>query len=264
MTTAKKTIILIHGFRGTHHGLELIAGNLPEFKTIIPDLPGFGEGDTLNHYNLDSYVSWLHDFISSQKLAEPPILLGHSFGSIISSAYVANYPNTIDTLILVNPIGAPALQGPKAILTQLAVLYYFIGRKLPPKLAHSWLSSKMVVNIMSNTMTNSKDKTLRQFIRDQHLTYFSRFHSPISVSEGFVTSITHNVREFAPAITTPTLIIASDNDDITPLEKQRELVTLFPHAHLEVIKNVGHLTHYETPEQVAKLIESFCQPNQSK
>ena len=35
-------IVMIHGLRGTHHGLDLIAKNLPGYRIIIPDLPGFG------------------------------------------------------------------------------------------------------------------------------------------------------------------------------------------------------------------------------
>jgi pimeloyl-ACP methyl ester carboxylesterase len=32
---------MIHGFRGDHHGLQLFADALPEYRVIIPDLPGF-------------------------------------------------------------------------------------------------------------------------------------------------------------------------------------------------------------------------------
>jgi pimeloyl-ACP methyl ester carboxylesterase len=35
-------IVFIHGYRGNHHGLEAIAGGLPNFEIVIPDLPGFG------------------------------------------------------------------------------------------------------------------------------------------------------------------------------------------------------------------------------
>lgn len=254
---AKQTIILIHGFRGTHHGLELIASHLKEYDTIIPDLPGFAEGDSLPKYDLDSYVTWLARFIKQQNFKTPPILLGHSFGSIVSAAYAAKYGDTIEKLILVNPIGAPALEGPRGILSKLAVFYYWLGTKLPPKLSHKWLASRMVVDIMSKTMTKTKDKDLRAFIDDQHHQYFSLFHTPQSVSEAFTTSVSNSVRDFAQHITAPTLLIAGTKDDITPLAKQKELEQLFPNATLNVIEHVGHLTHYETPDQVASFVEDF-------
>ena len=49
----------------------------------------------------------------------------------------------------------------------------------------------------------------------------------------------------------------ADDDDITPLEAQRRLVTLFPDAELSVIEGVGHLIHYEKPVEAAAAIETF-------
>ena len=254
----KTTIIMIHGYRGTHHGLARIAEELGDrYNLIIPDIPGFHKGEHLDDYSLDSYVAWLHRFIITQKLATPPILLGHSFGSIITATYAAKYPSTIIKLILVNPIGAPALEGPSAIMTRLAIFYYWVGKKLPNRLAHAWLAAKPIVMIMSITMAKTKDKKLRQYIHSQHLQYFSLFHSAHSVSESFKTSTSHSVRDVARDIPTKTLLIAGDRDDITPIHKQEDLLTLFPDTRLEVIKNVGHLTHYETPDQVARFVEEF-------
>lgn len=251
-------IVMIHGFRGTHHGLELIAEQLDKYRVIIPDLPGFGETEPLSsEHSLKNYVDWLNDFITELNLTELPILLGHSFGSIIASGYASKYHGTITKLILVNPIGAPALEGPRAIMTQLAILYYWLGYKLPEPIAAQWLSSKTVVQIMSTVMTKTKDKDTKKYINQQHLEHFSSFTNRKVVSEAFQASVQNNVRTAAPNITAPTLLIAGDRDDITPLAKQRELVTLFPNAKLKVIKNVGHLTHYETPDQVASAIKKF-------
>ena len=251
----KKTIIMIHGFRGTHHGLALIRKALKDFTVIVPDIPGFGKGASLDTYDLQSYVTWLHGFIQEQ--GGKPMLLGHSFGSIIAAAYAAQYGSTIEKLILVNPIGAAALKGPRKLLTQLAVFYYWIGGKLPDAWAHSWLSAKPMVYIMSVTMAKTKHKPTRKFIHGQHYAYFSRFHTPKSVLESFKTSVSHSVSDFADAITTHTLLVAGDKDDITPIAVQRRLVQKFQHGSLVEIEHVGHLTHYETPEAVAAAIQAF-------
>ncbi len=251
-------IIMIHGFRGTHHGLDLIAQNLDGYKIIVPDLPGFGTSKPMEHgHSLENYVEWLKEFINGLNLKEPPFLLGHSFGSIVVSSYASNYPTTISQLILVNPIGAPALKGPKAIMSQLSAFYYWLGCKMPEKLATKWLSSKSVIMIMSITMAKTNDKKLRKFIHSQHLTHFNSFSNRKSVTEAFHTSIHNNVRDSAPKVASQTLIIAGDIDDITPLKKQHELKELFPDAKIEVITNVGHLTHYEKPLEIAKIIKQF-------
>ena len=255
---AQATLILIHGFRGTHHGLLKIAEHLPEqYEVIIPDLPGFGETKALESHTLDDFTSWLHDFIDELGLNEPPVLVGHSFGSIVSSAYASTYPETIRKLILINPIGAPALEGPKAIMTKLAILYYKIGKQLPEGIARHWLGAKPMVRIMSITMAKTKDRKLRKYIHNQHDQYFSRFASPQSVLEAFTTSTEHHVRQVARKLTLPTLLIAGEKDDITPLAKQEELAELLPDGKLVTIPAVGHLTHYETPAEVAGYIYEF-------
>lgn len=251
---------MIHGFRGTHHGLLLIAKKMQGYSIIIPDLPGFGKGAKLKDYSIESYVAWLQKFIEKHSQGQPVILFGHSFGSIICAAYAKEYPKTVKRLVLVNPIGAPALEGPKKVMTKLAVLYYTVGTKLPDKYAHRWLAAKLIVRVMSLTMAKTQDKGLRTYIHHQHDQYFSRFHSPQSVLEGFTTSITHNVSDYAKHIPVPTLLIAGSLDDITPLSAQYALVKKFPKAKLHVINDVGHLTHYETPEKVAELTQAFTNP----
>ncbi len=256
-----QTIIMIHGFRGTHHGLTKIADSLPNsYNLLIPDIPGFGEGELLEGYSLDDYTAWLHRFIKAQKLTEPPVLLGHSFGSIITATYTSQHPEMIEKLILVNPIGTPALEGPRAILTKLAVAYYWISRKLPKPIAKHWLSAKLMVFIMSTTMAKTTDKTLRKWIHQEHYTHFSSFQSVASVSDAFITSISHNVRDVATSVQLPTLLIVGDRDDITPLHDQEKLHNLMPTSTLHVIKNVGHLTHYETPDEVAAAVQDFIKP----
>lgn len=251
-------IVMIHGLRGTHHGLDLIAKPLTGFRIIIPDLPGFGISQELAvEHSVENYVVWLKKFMSDLKLKEPPVLLGHSFGSIIVGYYAKKYPKTISKLIMVNPIGVSALEGARAILTQLAVFYYWLSRVLSESAGMKLLSSKFSVMAMSITLAKTRDKKVRAFIHDQHLQHFSTFANRRVVNEAFDASIHENVRDVAANINVPTLLIAGALDTVTPLKKQRELVKLFPNAKLEVINKTGHLTHYETPQKVAELIQKF-------
>lgn len=253
---AETTIIAVHGFRGDHHGLESVLAFLPEARVIAPDLPGFGESGALpgRTHDLDEYVAWLREFTAA--VAPGAVILGHSFGSIITSAAVAAGLET-PRLILVNPIGAPALEGPKGIMTRLAVLYYALGAKLPERWGTALLRNGLIVRVMSITMAKTSDRELRRFIHDQHDTYFSRFADRDVLRDAFVASVSHDVSEFAEAIDTPTLLIAAQRDDITPIEVERELVTRFRDGSLVEIAHVGHLIHYETPAEAAAAIRRF-------
>jgi pimeloyl-ACP methyl ester carboxylesterase len=252
------TIVMVHGFRGTHHGLERIVRQLPGFHIIVPDLPGFGKSEPFSAgtHDLDQYVSFLDEFIT-QLGGGKPVLLGHSFGSIVASHYAVKKPETIEKLILINPIGAPALKGPKAALTRLAIFYYWLGRTLPANLSNIWLSSQASTDIMTIIMAKTKDKDVRTYIRDQHRQHFSTFSNPKVVSEAFNASVGHDVREIAAQLTVPTLLIAGEKDDVTPLEKQRQLAGLIKGSRLHIIHHVGHLIHYETSDEAAQLINEW-------
>lgn len=257
----KPVIVMVHGFRGTHHGLAKIVEALPEYRIIVPDLPGFGDSMPLagQTHSLENYVQFLGEFITMLNLNQPPILLGHSFGSIVTSHFVVQFPGKISKLVLINPIGAPALQGPRAVLTRLAIMYYWLGKKLPARAAHKWLANPLIVKIMSVTMAKTSDKGLLKYIHHQHLQHFSTFANPRVVAEAFRTSVSHDVAQIAAHIKTPTLLIVGEKDDITPLEKQELLAAKNPNFQLGIIPEVGHLIHYEKPHEAAILIAQFLQ-----
>jgi len=253
---AAPTVIAVHGFRGEHHGLEPVIAYLPDVRVISPDLPGFGETAPIpgREHDLSLYSGWLAEF--ARTVAPDAVILGHSFGSIVSSAAVAGGLKT-PQLILINPIGAPALEGPKGVLTRLAVLYYSLGARLPERIGAALLRNPLIVRVMSIAMAKTRDPALRRFIHDQHDTYFSRFSDRDVLHDAFVTSVSHDVRAFAGVIDTPTLLIAAQRDDITPIEAERRLARMFPDAQLVEIAEVGHLIHYETPAEAAGAIRRF-------
>jgi pimeloyl-ACP methyl ester carboxylesterase len=254
----RPTIVMVHGFRGDHHGLEPVVAHLEGFHILSPDLPGFGESEPLGSaHDIDGYAVWLTEFVSALDLAEPPVILGHSFGSIVVSAALASTGLRAPRVILVNPIAAPALAGPRGILTRLAVLYYLMGALLPERLGFALLRNRAIVRVMSVTMAKTKDKGLRRWIHNQHDLYFSAFGNRAVVLEAFKASVGNDVSEFAADIVDRTLLIAADQDDITPIAAQHMLVRRFPAATLEVLPGVGHLIHYEVPGQAAELIRRF-------
>ncbi|KAB1663499.1 alpha/beta fold hydrolase [Pseudoclavibacter sp. CFCC 13611] len=255
------TIVLVHGFRGTHEGLDLIAKGLaPDLRVISPDLPGFGQSESLAAGNtIDAYATWLRRFTAAIGLSEAPVL-GHSFGSIVVCAAVAAglRPSRV---VLINPISQPALQGPQRLGSLAALGYYRLTALLPEGAARRVLSMRLVVRVMSEIMAKTHDPRLRAWIHAQHQAYFSVFDSPSGLLEAFHTSITHDTGEYADALTMPVLVIAGDRDDIVPLTSQRAFVEALPNARLEVVEGVGHLVHYEAWRQADSWVRPFvCAP----
>ncbi|MBK5237866.1 MAG: alpha/beta hydrolase [Actinomycetales bacterium] len=260
---ALQTIIMIHGFRGDHHGLEPIVAELGgDVRVLIPDLPGFGASDALPGVSdIQAYSQWLREFYSTVAKPNEAVILGHSFGSIVVAAALGE-GLPAQRAILINPIAANALKGPNAFMTRLAVLYYKAAAALPEKVGFALLKNAAIVRIMSITMAKTKDPELRTWIHAQHDAYFSDFTSRASVLEAFETSVGNDVSQFVDAMNarpTPVqcLLLVADRDDITALPEQKALAARIPGARLEVVEGVGHLVHYEAPDFAARNIRSF-------
>jgi pimeloyl-ACP methyl ester carboxylesterase len=251
-----KTLVMIHGYRGNHRGLEAIAAGLTDFRLIIPDLPGFGESQPLvEDHSVENYSSWLGEFVSTLGLTENLHLMGHSFGTLVVGEFGIRHD--VRSICLVNPVSTPALEGPRAGLTNLTKLYYLLAAAAPKTFGEWLLRNKMAVMVMSVVMAKSKDRVLRRWIHNQHLTHFSDFASVKVATEGYRASISTDISKLASQITAPVLIVAASLDDITDIKSQRLVAKSFPNAVLKEIENVGHLVHYEAPDQAANFIVEF-------
>lgn len=255
---AATTVVIAHGYRGEHHGIEPIIAQLPGIRFIGPDLPGFGESTPLRgaDHSIEGYASWLAAFVRAVGLEGDAIILGHSFGSIVSSSAVADGLRT-PALILINPIAISGLSGPRQLVTRGTVLYYDLASRLPERIGHRLLNNWLIVRFMSVSLAKTKDRALRRWIHNEHHTFFSRFTNRDTVVEGFRASISTDVSAFAARIPVPTLLVAAELDDITPVSAQYELLRSIPTATLRIIPGVGHLIHYETPDVAAEAMTSF-------
>lgn len=248
---------MLHGYRGDHHGLEPFAYALPDWDVYIPDLPGFGESTDLNvDHSIENLALWFQEFRNLIDPQNDAFILGHSFGTIVSS-YAFSHGMSAKHLVLINPVPQPALEGSDKFMTTVTNAYFtFSGWVFEP--LGSWLlKHPLMVQIMSSGLAKAKDKEVRKWIHGQHHEYFSKFDSRKKLLQSYRVSISNDVAKQAPNISTPTLIIAGELDVIGPIPMQERLANLFPEARLIVLKDVGHLAHYEAFEEVGAAIQSL-------
>jgi len=250
------TLVMIHGYRGNHRGLQAIAAGLANYRVIIPDLPGFGESAPLSAmHSIKGYSAWLYKFLEALHLENEAHLMGHSFGSLVVGFYATQHvPRSVS---LVNPVSSPALEGPRAALTNLTKVYYSLASVLPKAVGQWLLRSKIAVMVMSVVMAKTKTRSLRRWIHNQHLSNFSDFATVAVATEGYHASISTDLSKLAPMIASPVLVIAATLDDITDISTQRQVSKLYPNSTYREIQAVGHLVHYEAPDQAASYISEF-------
>ena len=124
-------------------------------------------------------------------------------------------------------------------------------------------------------MMRTKDKAMRRFINGQHAAYFGSFGSRRGVLSAYEASITHTAAEYAAAIRVPVQMLVAEDDDLGTPETARAMYATLTsrdlpdsrnlpasssgaRERLDMIPEVGHLIHYETPHLAAELIADFA------
>lgn len=265
----KPLIVMVHGFRGDHHGLQLIADRLRDrYHVVIPDLPGFGRSEPFPEapHDIAHYVEFLRGFITelTDGAVHPGadrgiVLLGHSFGSVIASHLAADSPAMVEHLLLVNPICEPALSGENAAASKVADAYYSVATRLPRALGTRLLRSHTVSDLMSREMTVSQDPELRRYVEHQHRAYFGTFADRRVIDEAYRASISRTVAEVAPLLSMPVLLVVGAQDQLGSVAAQERMASWIRRRRIEVLEDVGHLIHYEKPVETAELIDEFVQ-----
>ena len=216
-------ILLIHGFRGDHHGLEIIANRLlkllPKASIISPDLPGFGRSEDLPMtVSLQGYTAWLHALIGQITLPVPEVSdysrVGHSFGSIVTAAYAAEYPHGLDRLTLINPISEPALEGTQKIASRAASFYYRVGAALPERLGYPLLRSQLITRVTSELMMRTREPAMRRFINNQHAAYFGSFGSRKGVLQAYEVRFRQPPPSLPRGFRFPCRCLVAEDDDL--------------------------------------------------
>jgi pimeloyl-ACP methyl ester carboxylesterase len=255
---AAHTVVIAHGYRGDHHGLEPVIALLPGIRFISPDLPGFGVSTPMTEapHSIAGYARWLGAFLDALGLRGTSILLGHSFGSMVTTYAIADGLAT-PALILINPISTDPHKGGGAVMNGLTRAYYNAARKLPERLGRGLLGNWAIVQIMSVTLAKTRDPQLRRWIHEEHHRYFNGFSDPQTVAEAFDASLSTDVTRYADALTMPVMVIAGNDDEIAPAPGQHTFVARLPDAELVMLDDVGHLIHYEQPQNAADAIRRF-------
>ncbi|GAB2466756.1 alpha/beta hydrolase [Promicromonospora xylanilytica] len=264
--TAPHRMVFLHGLRGDHHGLEPIVAHLlrerSDLQVWVPDLPGFGASAPLPDgvHDVEGYAAWTAELLAAVAPEGDVLLGGHSFGSIVAAAAVAGAAgpgSRVRGLVLVNPIATAALDGPRRALSAVTVGVHRLAAALPERAGTGLLRHPLFTRVASLAMVTSTDRDMRRWILAEHDRYFSGFADRRTLLEAFHASVGTDVAAYASRISAPTLLVASENDDVAPLPSQRVLEPMFADARLAVVPRVGHLAHYEAPAAVARETAGF-------
>jgi pimeloyl-ACP methyl ester carboxylesterase len=254
-------LILIHGLGDEadtwRHVLTPLAR---QYRVIALDLPGFGRSDHPRRaYTLAFYARAVASLLAKLGI-DRAALAGSSLGAAIAQRVALARPDLVERLILIDgalPIEARRPVGPlwwflapgigEAVYTGLrrsqdqayATLrpYYADLDALPPE-DRAFLRERVWARVWSSGQRRAFLSTLRW------LAIEGAFRAPA-------------LRERLAQLTTPTLLIWGDRDQIVPQAFGEQMAVLLPNARLHIIAGCGHLPQQERPAALIAAISSY-------
>lgn len=254
----KQTLVLVHGFTGSHEGFQYLVPLLTDFRMIIPDLPGFGVSP-LPHQKLTlaGLGELLVDFVDTLKLDKAPYLLGHSMGSLVVAEAASQHPQSFaKKLILSSPVPRPVgMLEPRRLGVLFSELYYLASHRLPG--GHRIATSRLISRVATTLIMTTRNKPMRKKIYGHH--YGNLDHiSDIGWNKRLYREINRTgMNRYKAALSRfDVLVTNGDRDNVTPLAMQRKIAADIG-AKLVIIPGTGHLSHYEKPEELARAYADF-------
>ncbi|KDN56132.1 alpha/beta fold hydrolase [Flavobacterium seoulense] len=263
-----KNIMLLHGknFNGAYWKTTIEALAKKGFRVIVPDQIGFGKSDKplrfqYSFQQLAENTKHILDTLGVQKTA----VLGHSMGGMLATRFTLMYPETVEQLILENPIG---LEDWKLKVPYKSVDWWFENElnqsydKIKKYQLESYYDGKWKpeydqwVNLLAGWTLNPDFK---RYAWNAALTYDMIFNQPV-------------VYEFQN-IKCPTLLIIGTRDRTAlgkPLvsEAVQKTMGLYENlgkatqrkisgSKLVEIPNIGHMPHIESFDLFIKPLVNF-------
>ncbi len=243
-------MILLHGMSSSLNTWDSVVLLLKDKKRLISiDLPAFGlTGPNANNaYSFAYYNQFLDSFLVRLHIKQC-MIAGNSLGGAIAWEYTVANPSTVKKLILIDAAGYPSKQSKGSIGFTIASTPVINNLLL-------YITPKILVRKSLEGIYHDKAR-----VTDAQV---ERFHD-VAISEGnrkAALEIFKKGFEREPEkiknITTPTLIIWGEFDNLIPVENAQLFHQQIKGSKLEILKNVGHVPMEENPKKVAELMASF-------
>jgi len=248
----ENTVILVHGFSVPYFIYDPTFEFLTQsgFRVVRYDLFGRGFSDRPDtRYNIDLFVKQLADLLDALHFTRPVTLIGLSTGGPITATFTAHFPERVNKLVLIDPIGA-------RILALARVLKVAAMPIVGEAIISLFRSDGIVKNIASNLL----DRELVGQFQDRYIAsmQFKGFKRGIlsSIRNGLLDSFLMTY-ERVGKMDKSVLLFWGRNDPTVPFKHSRDLRAAMPNLEFHVIENCGHIPHYEKPEEVNPILLEF-------
>lgn len=265
---ANPTIIALHGGPGGDYaGLLPLAALDDRFHLVFYDQRGAGLSQRVGPeaLTLDAYLGELDAVIARYSPDRPVILIGHSWGAMLASAYLAAHPDKVARAVLMEPgfLNAREFDAWQARAAGFMSGFGYIRAALWTGFQAAHVSGPdadapgdFLIGRMADVFANHPDNPYH-CPGQPYAAPSRRFGAQASRAARDVTPDDLARLAPAPPAAMPVLLLASAcNDWIGPPLQQRHLVH-FAHGKLVVIPDAGHAMLTDKPDATLDAIRTF-------
>ena len=259
----KTPLLLLHGGPGVPsyylNPLEELGTDRP---IIFFDQLGCGRSDNLTDtalMTIDHYVEQLEQMRIGLNIDEF-YLYGSSWGTMLGVDYYLKYPKGVKAMILSSPCLSAAMWTRDAD-TLIATLPDSIQVAIHHNTQNNTYDSPDYIEAIDvyyrNFVTRTKSADIDSSLAGMNTTIYTYMWGPSEfTATGNLKSYdrTNRLKE----IKVPTLFIAGEFDEARPSTVQ-QYQRLVPGAQFAIMKNAGHMTMQDHPEQDIETIRNFLQ-----
>ena len=224
--------LLIHGAGGSHLSFPADLRRSTAIRAILPDLPGHGQSPTPAREKIADYAADMAALLDALDI-DAAFVIGHSMGGAIALQMALDYPERALGLALICT-GARLPVNPALI----------DGIVAAPEQTIKLLSRWMWTADATPDLTAATSEIMRA-------TPPAVFQADLIACRQF------DARERLHEVAAPTLILAGEDDKMTPLALSAELHAGIANSQLMILPGAGHMPQLEAPRAVAKRIESW-------
>ena len=220
------------------------------FRVLRYDLFGRGFSDRpVARYNMDLFVHQLAALLNALRVSRPVNLVGLSMGGPIAATFTVQHPERVNNIMLIDPAGTrpvsltPMLKVAKLPFVAEAVLSWTGSESMVKGLAKDFFDPALVEHFISR-------------YRIQMGFHGFRYAVLSTIRNGMLDSFIQ-VYEALGRMHKRVLLLWGSNDLTIPFEHSFDLRAALPKVEFHVIKNTGHVPHYEKPDEVNPLLLEF-------
>jgi pimeloyl-ACP methyl ester carboxylesterase len=248
----ENTAILVHGFSVPYFIYDPTFEFLTQsgFRVVRYDLFGRGFSDRPDtRYNIDLFVKQLADLLEALRFTRPVNLVGLSTGGPITATFTARFPERVNKLVLIDPIGARILALARVLkvaampIVGEAIISLFRSDGIVKSIASNLLDRKLVGQFQDRYIASMQFKGFKRGILS-------------SIRNGILDSFLKTY-EHVGKMDKPVLLFWGRDDPTVPFKHSRHLRAAMPNLEFHVIENCGHIPHYEKPEEVNPILLEF-------